>query len=141
MVRDRQIISGQRDIAVFRIDIDDHIADRVVGLQELGDDVDAAEVLEAFLGQFYDGKEPPRLLILSNEIENIKKQLSDLDASVRFTESQPSSRPSSRRHAVLAPVGRRGLVHGAQRRREAVRGRHVPEARRAGRLGRGAPAD
>ncbi|WP_299368750.1 excinuclease ABC subunit UvrC [uncultured Tateyamaria sp.] len=36
----------------------------------VGVDVDAAEVLEAFLGQFYDTKEPPRQLILSNEIEN-----------------------------------------------------------------------
>ena len=36
----------------------------------VGADVDAAEVLEAFLGQFYDTKEPPRQLILSNEIEN-----------------------------------------------------------------------
>jgi len=32
--------------------------------------VDAAEALEAFLGQFYDTKEPPRQLILSNEIES-----------------------------------------------------------------------
>ncbi|MEQ6248922.1 excinuclease ABC subunit UvrC [Sulfitobacter sp. HNIBRBA3233] len=36
----------------------------------VGDDVDAAEVLEAFVGQFYDTREPPRQLILSNEIEN-----------------------------------------------------------------------
>jgi len=36
----------------------------------VGPDVDAAEALEAFLGQFYDTKEPPRQLILSNEIEN-----------------------------------------------------------------------
>ncbi len=36
----------------------------------VGDDVDAAEVLEAFIGQFYDTREPPRQLILSNEIEN-----------------------------------------------------------------------
>ena len=28
------------------------------------------EILEAFLGQFYDSKEPPRLLLLSHEIEN-----------------------------------------------------------------------
>ncbi|MEP3848290.1 MAG: excinuclease ABC subunit UvrC [Paracoccaceae bacterium] len=33
-------------------------------------DVDAAEALEAFLGQFYDTKEPPKQVILSNEIEN-----------------------------------------------------------------------
>ena len=29
-----------------------------------------AEVLEAFLGQFYDGKEPPRALLLSHDIED-----------------------------------------------------------------------
>lgn len=36
----------------------------------VGADVEAAEVLEAFIGQFYDTREPPRQLILSNEIEN-----------------------------------------------------------------------
>ncbi|MGD9863864.1 MAG: excinuclease ABC subunit UvrC [Pseudodonghicola sp.] len=36
----------------------------------VGADVSAAEVMEAFLGQFYDNKEPPRQLILSDEIEN-----------------------------------------------------------------------
>ena len=36
----------------------------------VGADVDAAEVLEAFIGQFYDSREPPRQLILSNGIEN-----------------------------------------------------------------------
>ncbi|MGR3375216.1 excinuclease ABC subunit UvrC [Salipiger abyssi] len=36
----------------------------------VGEDVEAAEVLEAFLGQFYDSKEPPRLLLLSHGIEN-----------------------------------------------------------------------
>lgn len=36
----------------------------------VGVDVDEAEVLEAFIGQFYDTKEPPRLLLLSHPIEN-----------------------------------------------------------------------
>jgi len=36
----------------------------------VGADVEEAEVLEAFIGQFYDNKEPPRQLILSNPIEN-----------------------------------------------------------------------
>lgn len=35
-----------------------------------GTDVSHAEVLEAFLGQFYDTKEPPRQVILSHDIEN-----------------------------------------------------------------------
>ncbi|MDT8326039.1 MAG: excinuclease ABC subunit UvrC [Roseovarius sp.] len=46
----------------------------------VGADVEEAEVLEAFLGQFYDGKDPPRQLILSHEIENpdlMQQALSD----------------------------------------------------------------
>ncbi len=36
----------------------------------VGEDVGAAEVMEAFLGQFYDQKEPARLLLLSHGIED-----------------------------------------------------------------------
>ena len=36
----------------------------------VGADVEEAEVLEAFIGQFYDNKEPPRQVILSHPIEN-----------------------------------------------------------------------
>jgi len=36
----------------------------------VGADIDAPEVLEAFIGQFYDTKEPPRQLILSHALEN-----------------------------------------------------------------------
>ncbi|WP_299968200.1 excinuclease ABC subunit UvrC [uncultured Roseobacter sp.] len=36
----------------------------------VGDHVAEAEVLEAFVGQFYDTREPPRQLILSHGIEN-----------------------------------------------------------------------
>ncbi|MDO6782312.1 excinuclease ABC subunit C, partial [Marinovum sp. 1_MG-2023] len=36
----------------------------------VGEDVDAAEVLEACIGQFYDSKEPPKQLILSHGFEN-----------------------------------------------------------------------
>ena len=36
----------------------------------IGPDVDEAEVLEAFIGQFYDSKDPPRMLLLSHPIEN-----------------------------------------------------------------------
>jgi excinuclease ABC subunit C len=35
-----------------------------------GAGADEAEILEAFLGQFYDDKEPPRLILLSHAIEN-----------------------------------------------------------------------
>ncbi len=36
----------------------------------VGADIDAAEVLQAFLGQFYGNKQPPRLLLLSHGIED-----------------------------------------------------------------------
>ncbi len=36
----------------------------------VGADVEEAEVLEAFIGQFYDNKVPPKQLILSHPIEN-----------------------------------------------------------------------
>jgi len=36
----------------------------------VGAEIEAPEVLEAFLGQFYDTKEPPKQLILSHPIEN-----------------------------------------------------------------------
>jgi excinuclease ABC subunit C len=36
----------------------------------VGSDIEAPEVLEAFLGQFYDTKEPPKQVILSHPIEN-----------------------------------------------------------------------
>ena len=36
----------------------------------VGPDVEEAEVLEAFIGQFYDSKDPPRMLLLSHQIEN-----------------------------------------------------------------------
>jgi excinuclease ABC subunit C len=36
----------------------------------IGADIDAPEVLEAFIGQFYDTKEPPRQLILSHPLDN-----------------------------------------------------------------------
>ena len=36
----------------------------------VGSDIDAPEVLEAFIGQFYDTKEPPWQLILSHPLDN-----------------------------------------------------------------------
>ncbi|MGX0976967.1 excinuclease ABC subunit C [Roseovarius sp. MBR-51] len=46
----------------------------------VGVDVEEAEALEAFIGQFYDSKEPPRALLLSHPIENadlMQQALSD----------------------------------------------------------------
>ena len=73
-VREADVIAlhledGQACVQVFFIRANQNWGNRDF-YPRVGDDVDAAEVLEAFLGQFYDGKEPPRQLILSNEIEN-----------------------------------------------------------------------
>ena len=61
--------SGQACVQVFFIRAGQNWGNRDF-YPRVGADVDAAEVLEAFLGQFYDTKEPPRQIILSNEIEN-----------------------------------------------------------------------
>ncbi len=60
---------GQACVQVFFIRANQNWGNRDY-YPRVGPDVDAAEVLEAFIGQFYDTREPPRQLILSNEIEN-----------------------------------------------------------------------
>ena len=60
---------GQACVQVFFIRANQNWGNRDY-YPRVGVDVDAAEVLEAFIGQFYDTREPPRQLILSNEIEN-----------------------------------------------------------------------
>lgn len=60
---------GQACVQVFFIRANQNWGNRDY-YPRVGPDVDAAEVLEAFLGQFYDTREPPPQLILSNEIEN-----------------------------------------------------------------------
>ncbi|PWJ22326.1 excinuclease ABC subunit UvrC [Jannaschia seohaensis] len=37
---------------------------------KVSEDMSPAEVMEAFLGQFYDGKQPPRMVLLSHGIED-----------------------------------------------------------------------
>jgi excinuclease ABC subunit C len=60
---------GQACVQVFFIRANQNWGNRDY-YPRVGADVDAAEVLEAFIGQFYDTREPARQLILSNEIEN-----------------------------------------------------------------------
>lgn len=61
--------AGQACVQVFFIRANQNWGNRDY-YPRVGPDVDAAEVLEAFIGQFYDTKEPPKQLILSDEIEN-----------------------------------------------------------------------
>jgi len=50
----------------------------------IGADVSPAEVMEAFIGQFYDNKEPPRQLILSDGIENDDLMVEALSGKVTY---------------------------------------------------------
>ncbi|SNR48054.1 excinuclease ABC subunit UvrC [Puniceibacterium sediminis] len=60
---------GQACVQVFFIRANQNWGNRDF-YPRVGPDVDEAEVLEAFLGQFYDSKDPPRLILLSHAIEN-----------------------------------------------------------------------
>ncbi|MGH1464415.1 MAG: excinuclease ABC subunit UvrC [Cognatishimia sp.] len=60
---------GQACVQVFFIRANQNWGNRDF-YPRVGNEIEAAEVLEAFIGQFYDGKEPPRQLILSHPIEN-----------------------------------------------------------------------
>lgn len=61
--------NGQACVQVFFIRAGQNWGNRDF-YPRVGEDVDAAEVLEAFIGQFYDTKEPPKQLIMSHGIEN-----------------------------------------------------------------------
>ncbi len=61
--------SGQACVQVFFIRANQNWGNRDY-YPRLGGTESAAEVLQAFIGQFYDNKEPPRQLILSDEIED-----------------------------------------------------------------------
>ena len=61
--------SGQACVQVFFIRANQNWGNRDF-YPRVGAEVSAAETMEAFIGQFYDNKEPPRQLILSDAIEN-----------------------------------------------------------------------
>ncbi|NNE89153.1 MAG: excinuclease ABC subunit UvrC [Silicimonas sp.] len=61
--------SGQACIQVFFIRANQNWGNRDYYPRTGG--AEAAEVMQAFLGQFYDGKEPPRQIILSDAIEDV----------------------------------------------------------------------
>jgi excinuclease ABC subunit C len=74
-VREADIIAlhmegGQACVQVFFIRANQNWGNRDF-YPRVGPDIEEPEVLEAFLGQFYDQKEPPRQLILSHPVENM----------------------------------------------------------------------
>ncbi|TNF60163.1 MAG: excinuclease ABC subunit UvrC [Rhodobacteraceae bacterium] len=93
----------------------------------VGADIEAGEVLQAFLGQFYDTREPPRQLILSHRIED-----PDLMA-------EALGQKLGRKVEILVP--RRGekaeLVEGAARNARESLARRMSETATQGKLLRG----
>jgi excinuclease ABC subunit C len=61
--------AGQACVQVFFIRANQNWGNRAY-FPRTGSGAEADEVLEAFLGQFYDDRPPPRMILLSNEIEN-----------------------------------------------------------------------
>ena len=93
----------------------------------VGSDVDAAEVLQAFVGQFYDTKEIPRLLLLSHLPEDLNLMVEAL------------SEKQGRKVNIMVPT--RGekmeLVAGASRNARESLGRRLSEAASQTRLLKG----
>ncbi|WP_425501514.1 excinuclease ABC subunit UvrC [Parasulfitobacter algicola] len=60
---------GQACVQVFFIRANQNWGNRDY-YPRVGPDVEAPEVMEAFIGQFYSNKQPPRLILLSHPVEN-----------------------------------------------------------------------
>jgi excinuclease ABC subunit C len=117
---------GQACVQVFFIRANQNWGNRDF-YPRVGPDVDEAEVLEAFLGQFYDSKEPPRLILLSHAIENTDLMEDALSGKL------------GRRVEVAVPL--RGekveLVEGAARNARESLARKLAETATQGKLLRG----
>lgn len=62
--------NGQACVQVFFIRAGQNWGNRDF-YPRVGEGIEASEVLEAFLGQFYDNKEPPKQVILSHPLDNM----------------------------------------------------------------------
>jgi excinuclease ABC subunit C len=61
--------NGQACVQVFFIRANQNWGNRDY-YPRVGDDVDASEVMQAFVGQFYSDREPPRMLLLSHGLDD-----------------------------------------------------------------------
>ena len=117
---------GQACVQVFFIRSNQNWGNRDF-YPRVGEDVGAAEVMEAFLGQFYDTKEPARLLLLSHGIENddlMTEALSDkLGRKVEIAVPQRGEKAE--------------LVEGAARNARELLARRMAETQAQGKLLRG----
>ncbi len=72
---------GQACVQVFFIRANQNWGNRAY-FPRTGSGAEAEEVLEAFLGQFYSNRPPPRMILLSNPIENLDLMLDALGAKL-----------------------------------------------------------
>ena len=117
---------GQACVQVFFIRANQNWGNRDF-YPRAGADIDAAEVLGAFVGQFYDQKEPPRQIILSHDIED------------RELMAEALGEKAGRKIEILLP--QRGekaeLVAGAVRNARESLGRKMSESAAQGKLLKG----
>ena len=117
---------GQACVQVFFIRANQNWGNRDYYPRVSGDE-DATEVMQAFIGQFYGDREPPRMLLLSHGLDD-----EDLV-------TQALSEKAGRKVEILVP--QRGekaeLVSGAARNARESLGRKMSEAATQGRLLRG----
>lgn len=118
--------SGQACVQVFFIRANQNWGNQDF-YPRVGADIGPAEAMEAFLGQFYDNKEPPRQLILSDAVEN-----ADLMAAAL-------SEKAGRKVEILVP--QRGekaeLISGALRNAREALARRMSESATQAKLLRG----
>ncbi|MCC5973213.1 MAG: excinuclease ABC subunit UvrC [Rubellimicrobium sp.] len=115
--------SGQACVQVFFIRANQNWGNHDY-YPRLAEDVDAAEVMQAFVGQFYGDREPPRLLLLSHGVDD-----PDLVAEALAGKAG---------HRVEIAVAQRGekaeLVEGALRNARESLARRMAETATQGRL-------
>ncbi|WP_341862867.1 excinuclease ABC subunit UvrC [Gymnodinialimonas sp. 57CJ19] len=114
---------GQACVQVFFIRANQNWGNRDF-YPRVGPDIDEPEVLEAFLGQFYDKKEPPRHLLLSHPVESM-----DLMA-----EAMAGKRGGKVEILVPQRGEKAELVDGARRNARESLGRRMAENQAQGKL-------
>jgi excinuclease ABC subunit C len=114
---------GQACVQVFFIRANQNWGNRDY-YPKTGSGAEAAEILQGFLGQFYDNKEPPRQLLLSDDIED------------RDLVAEALSQKAGRRVEILVPQRgeKKELVAGALRNARESLGRKMSETATQGRL-------
>lgn len=114
---------GQACVQVFFIRANQNWGNRDF-YPRVGPDIEEPEVLEAFLGQFYDQKEPPRQLLLSHPVESMDLML----------EAMAGKRGGKVEILVPQRGEKAELVDGARRNARESLGRRIAENQAQGKL-------